>query len=120
MLQILAVFFKPFESRGAVERRALELLRSHLTTTQLAQFNALGRFEVTGSDTGTRYVIRNTNLINIDQLNSEGERIQRWCFGPRGNLAAGDVMLSQKLAIECFESQALTIALSYSPENQGP
>lgn len=116
LLHFLAVVFKPSESRGVIEQRALALLQSHLSATQRAQFSALGRFEVTGGDTGTRYVIRNITTVNIDQLNSHGERVKRWCFGPRGNLAMGDVLLAQKLALECFESQALAEALSYSPD----
>ena len=107
LLQLLAVVFKPCESRGEAEQRAQKLLESHLSATQLAQFSALGWFEVTGGDTGTRYVIRNFNSVNIDQLNSNGECVKRWCFGPKGNLATGDVLLAQKLALECFERQAL-------------
>ena len=110
LLQLLAVFFKPCESRRVVEQRALELLESHLSAIQRAQFSSLGRFEVTGGDTGTRYVIRNIASVNIEQLNSHGERVKRWCFGPHGNLATGDVLLAQKLALECFERQALARA----------
>jgi hypothetical protein len=120
VLQVLAALFKPCESRGVVERRALELLESHLSAIQRAQFSSFGRFEVTGGDTGTRYVIRNIATINIEQLNSHGERVRRWCFGPQGNLAAGDVLLAQKLALECFESQALARAQSYAPEPSAP
>lgn len=113
LLQLLAVVFKPCESRGVAEQRAQELLESHLSATQLAQFSALGWFEVTGSDTGTCYVIRNFTSVNIDQLNSSGECVKRWCFGPQGYLATGDVLLAQKLALECFESQALERAHSH-------
>jgi hypothetical protein len=114
LLELLAVLFTPSESPRVAEQRALELLKSHLSDTQLAEFNALGRFEVTGGDTGTRYVIRNFTSINIDQLNSEGEPVKGWCFGPQGNLARGDVLLAQKLALECFESQALERAHSHT------
>jgi hypothetical protein len=34
----------------------------------------------------------------------------RWCFLPEGKLAAGDIMLAQKIAPETFECQALTVA----------
>ena len=114
LLQLLAGLFKPSESPRVAEQRALELLKSHLSDTQLAQFSALGRFEVTGGDTGTRYVIRNFTSINIEQLNSKGESVKGWCFGPQGNLARGDVLLAQKLALECFESQALERAHSHT------
>ena len=112
LLQLLAAVFKPCESPGVAEQRAQELLESH-SATQFAQFSALGWFEVTGGDTGTRFVIRNFRWVNIDQLNASGECEKRWCFGPQGNLAMGDVLLAQKLALECFESQALERAHSH-------
>jgi hypothetical protein len=118
LLQVLAVFFERRDSRRMAEQRALALLETHLSAAQLAQFRSLGRFEVTGSDTTTRYVIRNISSINIEQLNAQGERVKRWCFGPRGDLAPGDVLLAQKLALECFEGQALACARSYAAENQ--
>jgi len=118
LLQLLALFFKRRESRHVAEKRALELLESHLSAAQLAQFNSLGRFEVTGCDTATRYIIRNISSVNIEQLNVQGERVKRWCFGPRGDLAPGDVLLAQKLALECFENEALACAHSYAPDNQ--
>ena len=121
LLQLLAVLFKPSESPRVAEQRALELLKSHLSDTQLAQFSASGRFEVTGGDTGTRYVVRNFTSINIEQLNSKGEPEKGWCFGPQGNLARGDLLLAQKLALECFEVQALKRAHSHTinlPENR--
>jgi hypothetical protein len=117
VLQLLAFLFRPCESRGVAEQRAYKLLESHLSVTQLAQFRALGRFDVTGGDTGTRYVIRNITSVNIDQLNSDGECVKRWCFGPQGHLATGDVLLAQKLALECFESQALERAQCHRPDS---
>jgi hypothetical protein len=117
LLQILAVLFKPSESRQVVEQRAYELLDAHLSATQRAQFSALGRFEVTGCDTGTRYVIRNITPININELDCRGECVKKWCFGPQGNLATGDVLLAQKLALECFESEALSSAHGYRPDS---
>jgi hypothetical protein len=114
LLQLLAVVFKPSESRGAAERRARELLESHLSATQLEQFSARGWFEVTGCDTGNRYLIRDFASVNIDQLNSDGQCVRRWCFGPQGHLAIGDVLLTQKLALECFERQALERAHSHT------
>jgi hypothetical protein len=118
LLPFLAGFFERRDNRRIAEQRALALLETHLSAAQLAQFRSLGRFEVTGNDTATRYVIRNISSINIEQLNAQGERVKRWCFGPRGDLAPGDVLLAQKLALECFESQALACAKSYTPENQ--
>ena len=114
LLQLLAALFKPREGREEAEQRAQQLLESHLSASQLAQFSTSGSFEVTGGETGTRYVIRNFISVNVDELSCSGECIKRWCFGPKGNLAKGDVLLAQKLALECFESQALSRSRSHA------
>jgi hypothetical protein len=49
-------------------------------------------------------------MMNVDELDSVGKRVCEWCFLPEGQLAAGDVMLAQKIALETFESQALAVA----------
>ena len=36
--------------------------------------------------------------------------VNQWCFGPQGNLAVGDVMLAQKIALETIEVEALAKA----------
>jgi hypothetical protein len=82
--------------------------------TQAEQYNSYKHFEVIGSDTGTRYRIRHGRMMNIDQLDSVGNKVCEWCFLPEGNLASGDCMLAQKIALETFESQALAVA------NRGP
>jgi hypothetical protein len=114
--QLLKHLFMPFDFR-AVERRAYELLDSHLTDSQRANFRELGRFEVTGGDTGSRYVVRNLTSINIDELDLHGKCVMKWCFVPKGKLAQGDVLLAQKLALECFESEALSQARAFTPQN---
>jgi hypothetical protein len=48
--------------------------------------------------------------LNVDELNSAGNKVCEWCFLPEGSLAAGDVMLAQKITLETCESQALTVA----------
>jgi hypothetical protein len=48
-------------------------------------------------------------MMNIDQLDSAGNRICQWCFAPEGELAAGDCMLAQKIALEMFETKVLAI-----------
>jgi hypothetical protein len=48
--------------------------------------------------------------MNVDELDSFGNRVCEWCFLPEGKLAAGDVMLAQKIALETFEGQALAVA----------
>jgi hypothetical protein len=92
------------------ERKALALLRSWLSPEQARQYDFRKHFEVIGSDTGTRYRIRHGHMINIDQLDSAGNKVCAWCFVPEGELAAGDCMLAQKIALETFETKALAIA----------
>jgi hypothetical protein len=92
------------------EQKALALFQPWLSPEQAQQYNSLKHFEVIGSDTGTRYRIRHGKMMNIDELDSAGNKVCEWCFLPEGNLAAGDVMLAQKIALETFESEALAIA----------
>jgi hypothetical protein len=92
------------------EQRGLDLLRFWLSPQQAEQYSSYRYFDVIGSDTGSRYRIRQGRMMNIDQLDSAGNRVCAWCFLPSGNLASGDCMLAQKIALETFESKALAIA----------
>jgi hypothetical protein len=93
-------------SRGrAAELKALALLKHWLSPAQLAQYNIHGHFEVTGCHTGKRYRIRQTRLMNIDELDKQGIRTVAWCFG-----LIGDVMLAQKIALGNDEQAALAVA----------
>ena len=92
------------------EQKAHALLRSWLSPEQARQYDSQKHFEVIGSDTGTRYRIRHGNMMNIEQLNAAGNKVCGWCFIPEGELAAGDCMLAQKIALETFETKALAIA----------
>jgi hypothetical protein len=92
------------------QQKALVLLRLWLSPEQAAQYTSEEHFDVIGSDTGTRYRIRHGQMMNIDQLDSTGSRVCRWCFAPEGGLAAADCMLAQKIALETFETKVLAIA----------
>jgi hypothetical protein len=92
------------------EQKAHALLRAWLSPEQAQQYNSQKHFDVIGSDTGKRYRIRHGKMMNVDELDSVGNRVCEWCFLPEGKLAAGDVMLAQKIALETFESQALAVA----------
>lgn len=94
----------------AAHDRGIRLLKENLTPEQRAQYDKHAFFEVVGGKTGRRYRIRYGRSMNIDQLDKNGRRVCGWCFFPRGNLVAGDVMLSQKLALELFEADALKTA----------
>lgn len=115
--QIFLRLLKPFKERRLAEQRAYELLRSHLSCTQRAQFDAFGCFDVFGSDTGRRYVVRNLTAINIDEFDTNDVCRMKWCFVPSGELALGDVLLAQKVALECFESEALLQARAFLPNS---
>jgi hypothetical protein len=91
------------------DQKGLTLLHSWLSPEQARQY-AHKYFEVIGCDTGTRYPIQYGSMMNIEQLNSAGNKVCEWCFVPEGRLVAGDVMLAQKIALETFESEALAIA----------
>jgi hypothetical protein len=91
-------------------QKALTLLRPWLSPEQARQYDSQKHFEVIGSDTGTRYRIRHGQMMNIDQLDSAGNKVCVLCFTPEGDLVAGDCMLAQKIALETFETKVLAIA----------
>jgi hypothetical protein len=92
------------------EERSQDLLRQWLSPDQAKQYDSYQRFEVVGSDTGTRYRILRGTSMNIEELAADGYVTRRWCFAPEGTFATGDVMLAQKIALETFELDALDIA----------
>jgi hypothetical protein len=96
--------------RFETEARALALLKSWLSPKQRASYERFRYFDVIGSDTGTRYRIHHGTQTNIEELNSTGHHVCKWCFVPDGDLVAGDVMLAQKVALETNERGALSVA----------
>ncbi len=101
------------------EGRSQDLLRQWLSPDQAEQYDKHQRFEVVGSDTGTRYRIRRGTTMNIEELADDGYVTRRWCFAPEGAFASGDVMLAQKIALETFELDALAIANHDGPRSTG-
>jgi hypothetical protein len=100
------------DPRTEPERRALALLRSWLTPEQERQWLSRGEFEVVGCDTGNRYRLTSSPVMNIHQLDPAGRTMRRWCFMPFGGLVIGDMLLAQKIALETMEREALTVANS--------
>jgi hypothetical protein len=96
--------------RGRAEEKARALLKEWLSPAQLAQYESDGYFQVTGSHSGKRYRVRRDRLMNVDELDGCGTRVAVWCFGPEGYLPVGDVMLTQKIALETDEQAAFVIA----------
>jgi hypothetical protein len=109
MAALLHEYRRP-RARTPAEKRAMTLLRSWLTPEQEKQWQARGAFDVIGCDTGRRYRITYRAVMNIHQLDPDGEPVQQWCFAPEGRLAVGDVLLAQKIALETMETKALEIA----------
>jgi len=106
----LARLAGPKTPKVLVEQRGFELLARHLSPSQRRQYSQLRSFDVVGGDTGKRYRIRCGRLMNIEQLDHKGQSVMVLCFGPRGRLPVGDIMLAQKVALELFETEALRVA----------
>jgi hypothetical protein len=106
----IAAAERPRSISSQAEEKALVLLRSWLSSEQALQYNSQRYFDVIGSNTGKRYRIRHGHMGNIDQLDSTGKAVCRWCVVPTGGLAAGDCMLAQKIALETFEKKVLSIS----------
>jgi hypothetical protein len=98
------------DDRLRAEEKGAALLRSWLSPEQAKLWDSHRHFHVIGSDTGRRYRIKYGRSMNIEELDTGGHVVNRWCFGPQGNLAIGDVMLAQKIALETIEIEALANA----------
>jgi hypothetical protein len=96
------------------EARGTKLLREWLSPEQLRCFDRHDHFDVTGSETATRYRIHRGTAVNIEQIGENGRTLCAWCVVPEGDLVAGDVMLAQKVALETDESATLSVAIRYA------
>jgi hypothetical protein len=90
--------------------RGLELLKEWLSPEQLTAYEQRRHFDVIGSDSGTVFRIHHGAQTNVVELDKLGQPVCRWCFVPDGFLVAGDVMLSQKIALETNERGVLAVA----------
>ncbi|HET7886771.1 MAG TPA: hypothetical protein VFL62_11135 [Bradyrhizobium sp.] len=102
--------FRSARNANTPEIRGLRLLRSWLSPSQLAQFDAFGYFDVVGGESGKKYRIKFGICANILELTEEDIPKVGWCVVPDGCLVAGDVMLAQKIALETCECAALARA----------
>jgi hypothetical protein len=102
------------------EMRGLKLLREWLSPVQLAEYDANSYFDVTGCDTGKRYRIHHGASMNVHEIDAAGRARVGWCFVPNTHLAAGDVMLAQKIALETDERGALAVAKKFVPKETQP
>jgi hypothetical protein len=99
--------------RKEAESKGLKLLMDNLTTAQREQYDRFGYFDVVGSKTGKRYRIYHGVSRNVSELEEDNRLGAGRCFMPRGNLAAGDCMLAQKVMLENCEEEALRVALRF-------
>ena len=97
------------------EARATTLLREWLSPQQRAQFDAEGYFDVVGCDSGKRYRIHYGTSMNVHEMDDAGHSKSGCCFVPNRRLAAGDVMLAQKIALETCENSVLAVANRFAP-----
>ena len=67
------------------------------------RFIAHNYFEVKGCHAGKRYRIRHGMRTNVYELDAASRPRAGWCFVPKDNLVAGDVMLAQKFALATDE-----------------
>jgi hypothetical protein len=114
---VRAIYAQRIENRIAAREahaRGLRLLEENLSPTQRDQYKRCGYFDVVGGETGGRYRIRYGFEMNVELLDTKGSVVRSLCFMPEGELAVGDLMLAQKLALELFESQTLEVANSFS------
>jgi hypothetical protein len=107
--------FMRYGVENTPEGRSLRLLREWLSPSQRAQFAEKGYFEVVGGETGRRYRIYAGATTNVCEVDGKGRPKRGLCFLPLGELPSGDVMLSQKIALETSESRALAVARNFVP-----
>jgi hypothetical protein len=114
MRAIRALFIR-HGAEATPEGRSLWLLRNWLSRAQWAQFAEQGYFEVVGGETGKQYRIYAGAAANVCEVDEKGRPKLGLCFRPIGELPIGDVMLSQKIALESCESRALAVARRFLP-----
>lgn len=98
------------EETANARRTAKQLLLRFLTPEQRNKLEQHGYFDVRGSRTGHVYRIRQGSHGNIFKMHEDGQRmIAKYCGQPEG-VPTEDMMLAQKLQIECDEDGFLAKA----------
>jgi hypothetical protein len=114
-MRAISALFHRHRAQSTPEGRSLRLLRAWLSPAQQAHFVEKGYFEVVGGDTGKQYRIYPGAGMNVCEVDEKGRPTLGLCFVPAGELPIGDVMLSQKIALENSESSALAVARRFVP-----
>jgi hypothetical protein len=96
--------------RRAAGARAWDLLREHLDETQREQFERAGSFVVV-APSGRRYRIRSANTSNVrDETDGANYCVQFRSDPQCLRIPLEDLLLAQKLLLECDEPEFLRIA----------
>ena len=114
-IRAITALFLRHGAESTPEGRSLCLLSAWLSPAQRAHFTEKGYFEVIGGDTGKQYRIYPGAGMNVLEVDEKGRPRRGLCFMPQGELPIGDIMLSQKIALENHESRALAVANPFVP-----
>ena len=106
----IVFFYRCICRNSRAERRAAALLREWLSPSQWSQYQRDLYFDVRGSASGKRYRICHGRSGNVVELDENGAIVATLCFFPEGELALGDIMLAQKIALEADEFKTLAVA----------
>ena len=88
----------------------------NLTLEQRREFDKTNRFHVKGNFTGRTYQIKSGTMQNIwlmDGDDAKSNKIHGICFAPAGLSLAGDIMLCQKIGLECMEKEVLEVGIIF-------
>lgn len=103
-----AAFAARWPKHDAAAKRGHDLLLAHLDDTQRDSLKRQHFFELI-SEKRQHYRIYYGISNNVVRL-ANGAPVEMMCFQPKGGLCMGDVMLTQKLALELREDDALRVA----------
>ena len=97
-------------ARATPQGRARELLRSHLNEAQRAEFDRTGSFVVVAAS-GRRYRIRTAATFNVRDETASNDYCIQFRFDRQSrDIPLEDVMLAQKVLLECDEPEFLRVA----------
>jgi hypothetical protein len=98
------------DSRLDARTRARDLLREHLNETQREQFERAGSFVVV-AQSGRRYRIRTATTSNVRDEAEGADYCMQFRSDPQClSIPLEDLLLAQKVLLECDEPQFLRIA----------
>ena len=96
--------------RFGAQERACELLREHLDDAQREEFDRSGSFVVVGQS-GRRYRVRSQRTFNVRDETDCNDYCMQFRSDPQcRSIPLEDLMLAQKLLLECDEPEFLRVA----------